>query len=400
MRLLFSPIPPPSVPAKLRALIEAWHAPRVAEPALVAEVRALRQLEAERCTFAEVARRAARGEAKDEDLGEVLTDLSLDWEWFELGAGAPQLIVRGCGDRGAYPRLERLHEIISGPDLDVTLHLPALGHQRALARAQAVWGADFSATRVRVGFVRGHLLELAFSVPGCGGHEDMRALDAATAYAEAALGDLVLDEWVGNIGVAPGKKAGALTVLSSSTAEGVPLAELSGLVQRASEGLLQGLPTEPQRGEREDWALLEAAPAELEQPSARGLPMADVLIASTACPELVKCFLEGLPVSSARFSRLGERFCYLELPTGLPLQEAASARQALEGLLEAVLGDAAHIIGTATGTQHQYIILSVTELCDLLERLMDGSWHQGRLPEGSQLRFMDATWRDEWLGLC
>ncbi|MBX3182761.1 MAG: hypothetical protein KIT72_18790 [Polyangiaceae bacterium] len=397
MRLSFSPIPAPDAPTKLRALIEGWRASRE-DDAREAELRTVGELERAMRAFAEVARASRDDEVIQQALAAVHP--ALDWEWLAADASLCQLVVRACGDRGLYPLIERLSALVSGPGLSVVSHLPALGHQRALARAIEVWGTDFSATRVRVGFVRGHLLELAFSVPGCGGHDDERALDAAIVYAESALGERVLDEWVGNIGVAPGRKAASLMMLGSSAAEGAPLGELGGLVERAREGLREGLPTAPHRGEREDWTLLEASPAELGEALSGELPMADVLMASTACPELVKCFLEGLPVSSARFSRLGERFCYLELPTGLPLQEAARARQALEGLLEAALGERAHIIGTATGTHRQYIILSVRELSDLLERLEDGSWHRGRLPEGSQLRFMDATWRYEWLALC
>src|SRR5690606_27673593 len=98
---------------------------------------------------------------------------SLDLDWLPE---PKQLVLRAWGARELYPLIDLLCDQVNAacgePDQEGAARkylvglLPPLGHAVALPRASLVLGRDFSGARVRVGFVRGHLLELAFAVPG------------------------------------------------------------------------------------------------------------------------------------------------------------------------------------------------------------------------------------------
>ncbi len=327
----------------------------------------------------------------------------LNCEWLAATPGAATCVLRARGALEAYPLLDLLRYELVTRGVAVVSGLPALGHAEGVARATDCLGRDFSGTRVRVGFVRGHLLELAFAVPGCFGHDDEQALEAATVYAEAVLGEQLLDEWVGSIGVSPAPRGGALRVLDSAGqgAAVTPLVELAGLVERGVQGLLAGLPEAPlSKSDASDWTLLEGEPLRDASgaPSMRG--MDDTLMASTRCPELLKCFLEGSPVSSRRFSRVGERFVYLKLPSAVPLSQRPEVRARVELALEPYLRDDGVVIGNAVGVGHLYVVLALRQLGPALEGLLECvEAHPGLFPSGSDLRFLDATWADEWLAL-
>ncbi|MGE0327327.1 MAG: hypothetical protein AB7S68_33705 [Polyangiaceae bacterium] len=328
----------------------------------------------------------------------------LDCEWIEPGGVASGYwVLRARGARELYPAIDLIAEALARRDIHVGARLPALGHAQALARASACLGRDFSGTRVRVGFVRGHLLELAFAVPGCFGHADEQALEAATIYAEAALGEERLDEWVGSIGVSPAPRGGGLRVLDSAGQGSAvtPLAELSTLVHAGIRGLCGGLPEAPLgSSSASDWTLLDAQPLTGEDGAPSSSGMDDTLMASTRCPELLKCFLEGLPVSSRRFSRVGETFAYLKLPSAAPLAQRPEERALVEQAVEPCLGEHGVLIGNAVGLRHSYIVLALRSLDPALEALIACAAANPELfPRGSELRFLDAAWADEWLRL-
>ncbi len=343
-------------------------------------------------------------------LKQLHAELDLAW----LGE-SEQLVIRAGGARELYPLIEllcgRLNAALGEPPVGskgarqpVVALSPPRDHFTALQRATHRLGRDFSSARVRVGFVRGHLLELGFAVPGCSGHEDVDALEAATSYAEAALGERVLDEWVGSIGVSPGPRGGPLRVVNKPLAtegETAPVSQLSALVGRGVEALTLGLPSDVLgQAPSEDWTLLDSTPIVLPDGSVSRAHMDDVLMAATRCPELLKCYLEGLPVSSRRFSRVGETFVYLKLPCSAPLPERPALREAVERELEIALGDSGVLVGNAVGTAHVYIVLALRDVSVALKRLLPLAPSLADvMPRGSTLRFLDAEWQLEWLTL-
>ncbi|MCA9627973.1 MAG: hypothetical protein KC766_09915 [Myxococcales bacterium] len=326
----------------------------------------------------------------------------IELEWLEC-SGYKTWVVRASGARQLYPLVDLLHVGMTARGLEVVPRLPALPHAEALRWASDCLGRDFSDTRVRVGFVRGHLLELAFAVPGCFGHDDEEAMQAAIVYAECVLGEERFDEWVGSVGVSPAPRSGGLRVVGSvgQVSAATPLRELLPLVEIGIFKLCEGLPDEPLAGsEASDWTLLDGEPLRDETGAPSLLAMDDVVMASTRCPELLKCFLEGLPVSSRRFSRVGERFVYLKLPSSLPLAERPAARARLEEALEPHLGELGVIVGNAVGVAHFYVVIALRQLLPGLTAVVACAEQQPELfPRGSELRFLDATWGDEWLRL-
>lgn len=58
------------------------------------------------------------------------------------------------------------------------------------------------------------------------------------------------------------------------------------------------------------------------------------------------------------------------------------------------------IVGNAVGVAHFYVVIALRQLLPGLTALVACAEQQPELfPRGSELRFLDATWGDEWLRL-
>jgi hypothetical protein len=140
-----------------------------------------------------------------------------------------------------------------------------------------------------------------------------------------------------------------------------PLHELRLTVERTVEGVRAGLPARPLCLEpsRADWLLLEAQP---DQTSDVG--QADLMVASTCAPEMLKCYLQAAPFSSLRFSRCGERFAYLKYRASGEFAARVEARQVLEDELDRELRarGLGCVVGNGVGSAHCYIDFALLDV--------------------------------------
>jgi hypothetical protein len=330
-------------------------------------------------------------------LAEIDSHLELEISNDRDGA---RLVIVGAGED---PALLPLAETVVArfPSLDghrLSNHRPPRTLSEALEEVARLHGRDLTGARARAGFSRGHLLDVVVYAQDFGGRGDDASLAAAEHAARCLLGDRVLDDWVGDIAAEPLPRGGPLRVLDNDAAPTFPLGELPAAIAAAVEGIKAGLP-EPARSEvgRDGWTLFEVEP----EPAHDYASQDDVALTSSALPEMLKCFLEGAPFSSIRFTRGAEKFAYLKLDVhDSSFEERLSRRNALEERLAEALGrrGLGAVVGNGLGLRYVYLDLALSpgragvELTCEVARSLD-------VPERSWLLFFDSAWAREWVGV-
>jgi hypothetical protein len=267
----------------------------------------------------------------------------------------------------------------------------------AVARAAAATGIDLAPARVRVGFVRAHLLELLVLAPGFTGNRDEAAERASLLAVEALLGEELMERWIAQVAVAPLPRGGALRVLDPSAASNLPLAELLPTVTGAIDSLYAGLPAEPchARDRGGDWTMLEAEAT----PGSDWASQDDLLLATTILPEMLRSFLCEPRFWSGRFSAHGESFCYVKVDQqGLERDDRLLQRSALEDALDAALAPAAlgSVVGNGFGVRYAYVVLALFRVGPGLTAAREVC-RAARVAERSWILFCDAELDGEWL---
>lgn len=273
---------------------------------------------------------------------------------------------------------------------------PARELSSSLERIQKETGVGLSRARFRGGFVRGHLLELVFSLPG--GVGDEREQGAAERLVSDLLGARTMEAWIGAVHVAPAPRGGPLRVLGSEPGPGLTLETLADTVIAAIRGLYATLPEQPAWARRDeaDWTLLEVEPEASKGPCAA---QDDLVMAATREPELLKCFLAGERFSSRRFSRHDELCFYLkyEASSGTPPRRQKE-RTALEDALQGALSEAraGAVIGGGLGVQHDYVNFMFSDCARAFPIVRDLARAQ-RLPQRCWILPFDDELASEWI---
>ena len=274
----------------------------------------------------------------------------------------------------------------------------------ALEAVRRTHGLDLARASLRAGFSRGHLLELTLGVPGGTGAEIEQI--AAENLVLALLGERLFETWVGQVHVAAAPRGGLLRVLDVSTPRReLQLRELYETVAAGALGVLRGLPEQSwleQSGAppsataaHADWTLLEVEPLG----DAQGVRKDDLILASTCTPELLRCYLDGSPCSSRRFSRHGERFVFLSYQDDQATPEERVARRSeLEHSLAECLSGVGVVTGVGLGVHTSYVDFALRDLETGLERLVSKLKDLG-MPRRSFIQFFDSELSEEWLSI-
>lgn len=298
-------------------------------------------------------------------------------------------------------------------DLGCALSLgrPALPLADALSEVRVSHGVELSRATLRAGFGRGHLLELTLGVPGGSGDENEQ--NAAENLVRAVLGDRLFETWVGAVHAAPAPRIPSLRVLDVRARQAsLSVDELFATVAAATLGVLRGLPDEPRSAlslppmtsvdtplsndtSHEEWTLLEVEPLAQD----RGLRKDDLLLASTRTPELLRCYLDGAPCASRRFSRVGERFVYLSYADEeRTMKQRVARRTAIEQALSDSVTELGAVTGVGMGVKTTYVDLALRDLETGLPRLV-ATARQLELPSHSFIQFFDSELEEEWLSV-
>jgi hypothetical protein len=336
-----------------------------------------------------------------------------------------QLTVRQGAQGATYAELTAL-EVNAWPLAELLLEQapPAVGCAlslgrmavplpEALAEVRASHELDLDGASLRAGFGRGHLLEVTLAVPGGSGSEIEQ--NAAENLVRALLGDRLFETWIGAVHVTPAPRRASLRVLDVNAPRAtLQLHELFDTVSAAALGVLQGLPEQARADAsvaravhtagnvgsaddeaRGDWTLLETEPLA----DARGVRKDDLVLASTCTPELLRCYLDGSPCASRRFSRVGERFVFVSYEDDARTMQARVARRTM---LEAALAEAVEGFGAVTGVglgvKTTYVDLALCNLETGLTRLVSKLKAED-VPARTFIQFFDSELADEWVAI-
>ncbi len=313
----------------------------------------------------------------------------------------------------AWPLAELL--LAQAPDdlgCALSLGRSAVPLEQALLEVRASHQLELERASLRAGFGRGHLLELTLGVPGGSGGENEQ--NAAENLVRAVLGDRLFETWVGAVHVTAAPRGGPLRVLDvSAPRTTLHLRELFDTVAAATRGVLHGLPgarlgtDPPQRAAsdatlvqsadvaREDWTLLEIEPLA----DARSVRKDDLVLASTCTPELLRCYLDGSPCASRRFSRAGEHFVFVSYADDArTMQSRIARRTALETTLAECVAGVGAVTGVGLGVKTTYVDLALRDLETGLVRLVSNLRDAGA-PAQTFIQFFDSELADEWLSI-
>ncbi|HET7545021.1 MAG TPA: hypothetical protein VFK05_34380 [Polyangiaceae bacterium] len=266
----------------------------------------------------------------------------------------------------------------------------------ALCQIRAKSGLDFSRARARVGFARGHLLEVVVYLPG--GNGNAGESEAAEDLVQLALGAEIFERWIGGVLATPTVRGGLLTVLNESAEERAaqPIELLLDSVRAAIAGLRLGL-VEPSFGhgtDTDDWFAFELSPERACDYAAQD----DLVFCSTRVPEPKKCFLRGEPFFSGRFTTSGALFTYLKYDTSLTSAEARLAeRSKFERLIQRLLNERdGAMVGFGLGLRYGYIDLLLADPDCARQRLLPELRTLG-ISKRSWLLFCDSELELEYL---
>jgi hypothetical protein len=335
----------------------------------------------------------------------------------ELGVDAEHSAWLSALEPSAWPLAELL---LAHAPIDLR-HVLSLGRAAlpladALEEVRAEHRVDLSRATLRAGFSRGHLLEITLGVPGGGGSEIEQI--AAENLVRKRIGERLFETWIGAVHVTPKARGGPLRLLDVhakrdelelselfETVAAATLGVLRGLTQASRSGsgsrasqsshLLAGVDSDADSDSHSDWTMLEVEPLS----GACGVGKDDLLLASTCTPELLRCYLDGAPCSSRRFSRSGEQFLFLSYADGeLASEQRVARRSEIEGALVAYLGETGAVTGVGLGVHTTYIDFALcnleTGLPGLIAKLRDLD-----MPPRSFIQFFDSELSEEWLSI-
>jgi hypothetical protein len=294
-------------------------------------------------------------------------------------------------------------------------------------------GVDLTGARARVGITRGHLLEVALANPEFEPH-DPTAIEAAERLVSLLLGDARWNAWIAGVSVQAAPSSRLLRVVGHGEIPELPLAlcEVDAAIEAAVAGILLGLPDAPlhaacenaewtlfelddmlrvaDAGSRPEWrtrpavasgALSTAPPLCSTPPLCTTPPQADLLLAASACPEALKFLLSEQPFSSRRFSRHGERFCYLKLRVDAANDEGrCHHRSELEDALDRALvpGRLGCVVGNGLGQEHVYVDLALSNV-EASIPVVRSRLERAGIHGDAWMFFFDDEWSNEWLAL-
>lgn len=265
---------------------------------------------------------------------------------------------------------------------------PAESYEMTLQTVEARTGGDVSGSVFVARRGNGNRFDLTFGARSSG--------DADTNFGryfvatETLLGEEVLDKWVGAIEVVP----------ASDVPDARPVAELRVETERVIGQIRESLPGDAcwRFAKTAPWTVFRLEPSD-EASDYAG--QSDMFVGKSLNEQLWKTTHSGLPFCSARFSRVGETFCYVKLDGRQGLDEEMFAdKSEMEDALDAALvpGGLGCHIGGGTGKWYSYVDLALTDVdrgCEVVRRVLG----DGHVPRRSWILFFDDEWAREWIGI-
>jgi hypothetical protein len=315
---------------------------------------------------------------------------SLMWE-FCANADGHALVITPEGQRQLRPLVDTMLE--RAPQLPGWKYYPYRQPETpdtVIEAVKAKSGSDLSAVKAFGQIGEQHRIDLSFEIASASGPDDQEALRDAFLATEALLGEEVLDKWVGAIEATPRVTGGRL----------LPLGRLQETVAALIQSIRDRLPERPYHAVREEssWSLLKLEP---EQGPDDFAFKDDLFVATTRDVELWKAMHPGRSsFASERFSRHGERFCFVKIDGSAAEEMTFADRAEIEDAVNEALGPPGLgcSVGGGTGLRYSYVDLALNDLERGLAAVRQ-ALQAGKIPKRTWVQFFDADWQQEWLGI-
>lgn len=268
-------------------------------------------------------------------------------------------------------------------------------------------GIDFSDALVSVLPSSLNSIDLFFLSPRFNGDNDECDLGNCFALCELLLGEELLDKWVGNLETrslqtSKGGKNLRKDIIDLQTRQAhcvtdgsIKIDDLYETFVMAREKMLSELPDNPHCSvEFDDYTSIFLNPRDgsVDVPSRISF--------TTALPQIIEAVNNSYLFHSDRFSRVGEKFCYLKISDAGELATNVQLRALLEDKIDSALRKAGVgcTFGGGTGPHCAFVDLAITDIAEAIGILKSIAFSE-RLPKKSWLLFLDTDWLSEWVGL-
>jgi hypothetical protein len=259
----------------------------------------------------------------------------------------------------------------------------------AAGTVEARTGADLEGVQVSARVGDFHRVNLLFHSPSYSSEEDEQGLHAAFVAAESLLGEEVLDRWTGVI---------ELTT-SARGKRFLPLDRLKDTVDALINSIRDQLPDRPyhELPDPEKGALFKRAPEGADDYPDK----TDLFVGVSMFPDLWTDIHNDPAFDSRRYSRWGEKFCYLKIDgsEGLDEEKFADRSEIEDALNHALKADKVGcVIGGGTGLRYSYVDLALTDVVrgnEVIRHVL----REGNIPRRTWLLFFDCEWKREWIGV-
>jgi hypothetical protein len=137
------------------------------------------------------------------------------------------------------------------------------------------------------------------------------------------------------------------------------------------------------------------------EPVAAGSPRGkdDLVLASTCTPELLRCYLDGSPCCSRRFSRADETFVFVSyVGEERTMERRVARRTVIETELSRALGSIGAITGVGLGVNCAYLDLALCNLETGLD-LVVSKLRDLDAPVQTFVQFFDSELSEEWVAI-
>jgi hypothetical protein len=258
--------------------------------------------------------------------------------------------------------------------------------------------------RIRVQRGQFNRVDVCYCGPGISSEEDREAHNAAFVATEVLFGEQLLDQWVGAIEVMPLKKPSVLTALfgrrEAEPKHFLTLGRAKETLDAVVQSIRDQLSPEPHLtwdDENSLWHSWELQPVEAEDYPRQS----DLVFARTFSPDFWLAAHNETNFFSQRFSRAGEKFCYLkieglkdwkdcEFADKLMIEDAVNETLKASGL--------GCVLGGGVGVRYSYIELALVDLIGGIQAIQN-RLRAGKVPKQSWILFHDSDLVAEWVGI-
>lgn len=268
-------------------------------------------------------------------------------------------------------------------------------------------GIDFTDARVSILPSSLNIIDLFFLSPKFDGDNDECDLGNCFALCELLLGEELLDKWVGNLetrSLKTSKKGKNIRkdIIDLQTRQAHCVTDGSICINNlyesflaAQEQMIGQLPDNPHCcTEFDEYTSIFLKPRD------ESVDVPSRISFTTALPQIIEAVNNSYLFHSDRFSRVGEKFCYVKIAGAGELATNVQLRALLEDKIDSALRDAKAgcTYGGGTGPDYAFVDLALTEIPKAIEILRSIAAVE-KLPKKSWLLFLDTDWLSEWSGL-